>query len=210
MGSMSRRLVSKETVIPGVAGSGEVRKGQILRIVDLEGQQVADFTSFRLDDPAECCDVLYSAMYQETWRLAEGHVLYTKDMRPLWTIVTDPVGVHYSGGSFCSRPLLRDVYGVDMPGCRDCLEAELRRRGIPELYLNPASCFNVFMNYVYGADGRMWIEEPVTKPGDFVELRAEMDALWVASACPGPGPCNGDNPTPLLFECYDDRSSDSD
>jgi uncharacterized protein YcgI (DUF1989 family) len=123
-------------------------------------------------------------------------------MRPLWTIAKDTVGVHYFGGGFCSRPL-NEFEGVNQHGCRDTLEEALATHDLSPLYLSPSACFNVFMNFPYGADGKWDILRPTTKPGDHVDLRAEMDALWAVSCCHFPGDCNGDNPTPLKFELFD-------
>jgi uncharacterized protein YcgI (DUF1989 family) len=124
-------LVSQETVPPGNGTSGIVERGQILRIVDVEGEQVADFCSFRADDPSEYCDIIY---------------------------------------------------------------------------LSPSACFNVFMNMQYKEDGGWPLAEPISKPGDYIDLRAEMDALWAVSVCQWPEVCNGDHPTPLRFEVYDPSS----
>jgi uncharacterized protein len=197
-------LAHEEVVQPGDGTVGEVKKGQILRIVDLEGQQVADFCSWSLEDPAEYCDMIYSTFLKGSWKLTEGDTLITKRCRPLWTIVNDTCGVHYSGGGFCSRDSNEEL-DIHQPGCRDTLEEQLAKHGLSPLYLSPSACFNVFMNFPYYPDGRWEILAPATGPGDHIDLRAEMDVLWAVSVCnfPGPPPCNGERPTPLKFELYD-------
>lgn len=199
------KLVEEVVVQPGTYGTGKVRKGQIMRIIDVEGEQVADFCSWNLDDPSEYCDMIYSNFGNGTRNLSEGHILYTKDMRPLWTIVKDTVGVHWSGGDFCSRAIneWEGWEGAKQHGCRDSLEEALATHNLSPLYLSPMACFNVFMNVPYPPDGSWVIARPTSKAGDHVDLRAEMDALWAVSCCQFPGECNGDKPTPLKFELYD-------
>jgi uncharacterized protein len=123
--SSSPRL-GQETVPPGTGTSGIVERGQILRIVDVEGEQVADFCSFRADDPSEYCDIIYSTFAKSSWKLSTADPLVTKRMRPLWTIAADTVGLHYSGGGFRSTDLPQWA-GLSGHGCRDTLEAELAR-----------------------------------------------------------------------------------
>ncbi len=182
------RVIEEHVVPARRAATGTVRAGQVLRITDVHGGQVADFCSFNRHDPAEHCDVVYTTLHAERWRLGLGDVLRTRDMRPLWTIVADTNGVHYSGGDFCSGPLQRVFEGNPDPaarGCREILEEAIAPFGLTPLHLSAVSCFNVFMRVDYGADGSMRILDPTTRPGDHVELRAEMDALWAASVCPG-------------------------
>jgi uncharacterized protein YcgI (DUF1989 family) len=197
------RLVHEEVVQPGTGTSGIVNKDQILRIVDVEGQQVADFCSFSAQEPADYCDIIYSTFAKSSWKLSTGDTLVTKRMQPLWTIVADTCGVHYCGGGFCCRDLRRWA-GLDArDGCRDTLEAQLAKHGLSPVYLSPSSCFNVFMNMQYKEDGSWPLREPESKPGDHIDLRAETDVLWAVSVCQWPEVCNGDKPTPLKFEVYD-------
>jgi uncharacterized protein len=198
-------LVEEIIVQPGTYGTSTVKKGQILRIIDVEGEQVADFCSWNLHDPSEYCNVIYTMCAKQGWKdFVPGDVIYTKNMNPLWTIVADTCGVHYWGGDFCSGPL-NDFLGTTNKGygCRERLEEALAEHGLSPLYLNTAACFNVFMNFPYNADGSWVYTLPVTKAGDHIDLRAEMDALWAVSCCHALGETNAANPTPLKFELYD-------
>jgi len=82
------------------------------------------------------------------------------------------------------------------------LEDAFADHGIPAHYLQSVSCFNVFMNVDYAPDGRWQIREPVTKAGDYIDLRAEMDLMWAVSVCAWPEVVNGTKPTSLRFETY--------
>jgi uncharacterized protein YcgI (DUF1989 family) len=147
--------------------------------------------------------VIYSTFKARSWKLKEGDELVSMHVDPMWTIVSDDSNLHYSGGGFCSRDLNR-LMGVDQHGCRDTLEEQLAKFDLPPTVLNPAACFNVFMNFPYGADGSWEILVPNTSPGSKIDLRAEADILWVVSVCQFPGNCNGDKPTPLKFEVFDE------
>jgi uncharacterized protein YcgI (DUF1989 family) len=139
----------------------------------------------------------------ERWRWHEGDVIYTNHLNPLWTITEDHGGTHYTGGGFCSRDA-RIKFGVDdQKGCRDTIEDAYKSQGIDPRLLQSVSCFNIFMNVDYAPDGRWLFAEPLTKPGDYIDLRAEMDLMWFVSVCFWPKVVNGEKPTPLSFETYD-------
>ncbi|MGY1917492.1 DUF1989 domain-containing protein [Pseudomonas tolaasii] len=196
------KLIHEEVVSPGSGTGGRIKAGQILRITDIEGQQVADFCSFMADNPEVYCDVIYSTFKARSWKLKEGDQLVSKHVDPMWTIVADDSNLHYSGGGFCSRDLNK-LMGVHQHGCRDTLEEQLQKQNLSPIYLAPSACFNVFMNFPYEEDGTWEVKPPNTKAGDKIDLRAEADLIWAVSVCQFPGPCNGGNPSPLKFEIFD-------
>jgi urea carboxylase-associated protein 1 len=176
--------------------------GQIVRIVDVEGQQVADFVCFRRADPAEKLSVHNTALIQGTIYITTGHALFSDRCGRLMTITADTCGRHDLLAGSCSEGTNRFRYGVaDTPNCRSNFEAALRPFGIP-LKEVPYS-FNVFMNVPIAADGRMAIQEPLSKPGDHIDLRAETDLIVAISNCPQErNPCNAFKPTPLRVQVY--------
>lgn len=190
-----------KVIEPGSGMGGRISSGQTLRITDLEGQQVADLVTFSAADPGEYLDVTYTTFALESWRLTKGAVFYTNRMRPIWTMTRDTCGTHYAGGGFCSVEL-NELFGVDQPGCYETVRDELKGLNVSTEALNPASCFNVFMNFPYSPDGTLRVKEALSNPGDIVELRAEMDLVWAVSVCQMPGPCNGPRPTPMKFELH--------
>jgi hypothetical protein len=203
MASQLGALVNSVTVQPHTTATGTLSKGQTLRIVDIEGQQIADFISLKQDDPTEYLDCTYTNWRRNGWKWREGDVIYTNRMSPLWTITDDKTGVHFTGGGFCSRDARRVYLNDDQPGCRDLLESALADHGIDPNYLQAASCFNVFMNNGYAPDGSYVAGPPVTEPGDYIDLRAEMSLWWAVSVCIWPG-LSGSRPTPLRFDTYDE------
>lgn len=205
---MASRLGKKlweELVQPAHTTSGTIGKGQTLRIVDVEGEQVADFVSWKLGDIAEYIDVVYTNCANRSWKIHKGQSIYSKELNPMWTILHDDCDEHYMGGGFCSRALNRFDGNPNKEGCRDRLEREIAKHGLLPMHLQSVSCFNVFMNVGYDPDGTWVIRRPTTKAGDYIDIRADMDMLWAVSVCNygPPPPTNGDRPTPLKFELYD-------
>jgi uncharacterized protein YcgI (DUF1989 family) len=179
-----------------------VRKSNVLRIIDVEGQQVADMVMFGLYDFSDRVNSEFTMLLNQTYNPTEGAVIYSTSCNPMMTIIDDKVGRNYPGGAQCSEPLNKLRYGI--PGtrnCRDNLTNALRPWGIREQDL--PGCFTPFMNVVHDQDGGSAIAEPSSSPGDFIDLRAETDMLVAISACPQErNPCNGWNPTSLDLRVY--------
>lgn len=200
----SRQLLSSVTIPPGTASTGEVAKGHTLRIVDVEGGQIGDFVALRRDDPTEHLDCTYTNWANLGWRWQQGATIFTSHMSRMWVISDDPTGIHFTGGGFCSNDARKLFIDPDdeTKGCRDCLEDALDERNIERHCLRAASCFNLFMNIEYLPNGSWDSKPPISKPGDYIELRAEMDILWALSVCVIPFQINKSNPTPLRVETY--------
>ena len=179
-----------------------MRAGQVLRIVDVAGQQVADLICFRLDDHGDKLSVHNTLLLNRTIYLTTGHALMSTECTTMMTIVEDTVGVHDLIAGSCSEHTNAVRYGVrGTPSCRRNFELALEPHGIP-LREIPYS-FNVFMN-VPVTDTETKIIEPVSKPGDLIDLRAECDLLVAISNCPQErNPCNAFDPTELRLQVYE-------
>ena len=195
-------LIESKTIEAHSGGSGVVKKAQTLRVIDVEGQQVADFVSIKLGAPTEYLDCVYTSWSAGRYKWREGDVINTNLMNPMWTITDDKTINHYTGGGFCSRAARRLYLNDDERGCRDVIQDEFRMQGIDPNLLQSVSCFNIFMTVDYTTDGEWIIREPATKAGDYIELRAEMDVMWMVSVCAWPEVVNGSKLTPLRFETY--------
>lgn len=184
----------------------EMRATNVMRIIDVEGQQVADIVAFNRDDHWERLNGESTMLLNGTYNPREGHILYTDDCNAMFTIVEDRVGRNYPGALMCSEEMNRHRYGVPgTPNCRDNLTAAVRPYGITQRMLPGA--FTPFMNVIHHPDGRAEIQEPPSKAGDSIDLRAEMDVLVAISACPQErNPCNGWNPSSLDVIVYHPRS----
>lgn len=180
----------------------EMRASNVLRITDCEGQQVADLVAFNLHDLGERVNGESTMLLNGTYNPRQGHVVYTDDCNPMFTITDDKVGRNYPGALMCSEEMNRHRYGI--PGtlnCRDNLTAALRPYGIDKRSIPGA--FTPFMNVIHHPDGRAELAEPPSKAGDYIDMRAEMDLLVAISACPQErNPVNGWAPSSLDVTVY--------
>jgi urea carboxylase-associated protein 1 len=177
----------------------EVRRGQTLRIIDLEGNQAVDFVIFNLHDESERYSSCETISRQRNVFLSTGTVLYSFDGNAMMTITADSCGRHDTSGGACSVESNALRYGFHtrcQHACVDNFLDGLVRRGLGKRDL--VSNINWFMNVPIEADGSLGIVDGISAPGKYVELRAEMDCLVVVSNCPQiNNPCNGFNPTPI-------------
>jgi uncharacterized protein YcgI (DUF1989 family) len=160
-----------------------VRRGDLVRVIDPTGEQVSDFVSFAADDTAEWLSSGRSIDYANTIYLTAGHTLYSNRSRPMWTIVEDTVGRHDFLLTPCSADTFRIIYGIDTPrpSCLGNLVEHLAPFGIrPDMI---PTTLNVFMNVAVGAMGQLTIGPPLSRAGDYLLLRAEMDLIVGVTAC---------------------------
>ncbi len=160
-----------------------VHRGQRLRIVDPEGEQVSDLVSFALEDPAEWLSSGRTIDYANTIYVTTGHVLYSNRSRPMWTILEDSVGRHDFLLTPCSPETFTILYGTlgHHPSCYENLVRSLAPHGIPPDAI--PTTFNVFMNVDILPSGELRILPPRSRAGDQIVLRAEMDLLVGVTAC---------------------------
>lgn len=187
------RLV-RRLIIPRESGKGFiVRKGEILRVIAIDGQQVCDFNAFNLKDPEEAFWAGGTRSLEGT-HLTVGCQLWSKPpwTRVMFTIVTDTVKQRSSRKGFRSHDLLfsrcnpRLYAKRGMPGhanCHDNLARGIRPYKLPETAVHDA--FNIFMKTCALPNGTQVYRDPDAKKGDYMDLRAEMDCLVSLSACPG-------------------------
>ena len=199
-----RELIAFEEIIPPRGGTAfKVAAGQVCRVIDLEGKQVADFLCFNLHDLVDKLSVENTQLLNGTLFLTTGHHLYSTKATQLMTITADTCGVHDLISGSCSEYTNAFRYGVrGTPNCRSNFERALAPYGIPLAEI-PYS-FNIFMNTPVSPEGKTGIQEPKSKPGDYIDLRAKIDLLIAISNCPQErNPCNGWNPTKLGVMVYE-------
>lgn len=160
-----------------------VRRGELLRIIDLRGEQVSDLMSFAHDDPSEWLSSGRTIDYANTIYVTTGHTLYSNRSRPMWTIVEDTVGRHDFLLTPCSPETFTIIYKTTAhhPSCFENLVTALSPFGIEPDRI--PTTLNVFMNVVIAADGELSILPPRSRAGDYLLLRAEMDMIVGVTAC---------------------------
>ncbi|MGD1927145.1 MAG: DUF1989 domain-containing protein [Paracoccaceae bacterium] len=194
------RVLRDEIVPARAAWSARLSRGQLLRLIDLEGQQAIDFLCFGArphQDQVERYHMQNTIKIPKKIYLGAGSVLYSQFARPMMTITADTVGPHDTIFGCCSFHVDRVRYGqVNGECCQRNFEHEMARHGLGPEHVVPN--INFFMNVPVGADGAAQITDSASRPGDYVDLRAEMDAIAVLSNCPEElNAAVGDGPTPI-------------
>jgi uncharacterized protein YcgI (DUF1989 family) len=158
--------------------------GQRIRVINTYGTQVVDTWAFNARDVTEWMSMEASRAWFMKLRPAVGDTLLTNQRRPILTLVEDTSGgAHDTLMAACDLPRYR-LLGVEghHDNCRDNLHAVLAALGI-SIPATP-SPLNLFMNIPWTPDGALAWGEPVSAPGSYAVLRAEMDLIVAFSACP--------------------------
>ncbi|WP_433796668.1 urea amidolyase associated protein UAAP2 [Actinoplanes sp. CA-252034] len=192
-------VVLDETVAARAPWSAVVRRGHVLTIVDLHGNQAVDCLLYNAADTAERYSAPDTLAAQGGIFLTTGSVLLSSEGRPLMTVVADEVGRHDTVGGACSRESNTLRYGHHTKHQHACVEnflIEGARWGLGKRDL--VSNINWYMNVPVDPDGSLGIVDGISAPGLRVALRAETDVLVLVSNCPQiNNPCNGFDPTPV-------------
>ena len=176
-----------------------VKKGQTLRIVDLEGNQAVDFLMYNASDDAERYSAQDTIAAQQNIFLREGSVLLSNEGAPMMAVAATAVEYHDTIGGACSCESNTLRYGHHTKSQHACVENFLianssQGRGKRDMVSN----INWFMNVPVEADGALGIVDGISAAGLYVDLKALMDVVVVVSNCPQiNNPCNGFNPTPV-------------
>lgn len=176
---------SELIVIPARKGRAcRLTRGQAIKIINTHGHQVVDTWAFSAEDLHEFMSNEHTRPTIGTIFPTKGHKLYTNRRRPILDFEEDTSpGIHDTLLAAC------DDYRYGLLGCTeyhdnctDNLIAAMRQIGLmpPEV----PSPLNLWMNIPVGKNGTTTFEEPLSKPGDYVVLRAAMDCVVAMSACP--------------------------
>lgn len=196
--------IHRETVAARAPWSRVLHKGQVLTIVDLDGNQAVDFLAYDAHDTARAYSAQATIQAQETIYLTTGSVLRDNEYEPLLTVVADEVGRHDTLGGACSRESNTLRYGhhtYAQHACADNFLRELGKYGMGKR--DQVSNVNWFMNVPVDPDGALGIVDGISAPGLSLSLRAEKDTLVVVSNCPQiNNPCNGFDPSRAEMVVY--------
>lgn len=189
--------LSRQTIAPRAPWSATIRAGQVLTIIDVDGNQAVDFLAYDAADTSRAYSAQSTIQGQATVYLTTGSVLRDNEYTPLLSIVADDCGRHDTLGGACSKESNTLRYGIHTYAQHACVEnflAEGSHHGLGKRDL--VSNINWFMNVPVDPDGALGIVDGVSAPGLSVSLRAERDTLVLISNCPQiNNPCNGFNPS---------------
>lgn len=183
--------------------SGHVKQGDVLRLIDLQGQQAIDFLCYNAADPIDRYSAANTMKLNKNIYLGQGSILWSMRARQLMTIVEDSCGSpHDTLYGCCSIEIDVIRYGkTKTQSCQSNFEQELAKHGMGAKDM--AANINFFMYAPVAPDGAVAIADSLSKPGDHVDLRAEMDVLVVLSNCPErDNAASGDGPTPIRAVVY--------
>lgn len=201
------RAIYDVTLLAGDGWIHEVRRGQTLRIVDLEGNQAADTLFYDARDYRNRYSALDTLQAQGNLYLTTGSRLMTQRGDVLMTIVADTCGRHDTLGGACAQESNMVRYALEkryMHACRNTF-VKLALEWGRGLSKEALTCnVNFFMNVPVTPEGGLTFEDGISEAGKYVELRAERDTLVLISNCPQlNNPCNAYNPTPVRLLIWD-------
>ena len=189
----------------------EVKKGQVFRILDLEGNQAVDTLFYSAQEPEERYSTVDTIARQARIYLTTGSVLYSSEGNAMLTIIADTCGRHDTLGGACAAESNTVRYALDkrpMHSCRDSFMHALNHcdcahhHGMSKRDIS--ANINFFMNVPVTADGGLSFADGISAPGKYVEMHAEMDVIVLISNCPQlNNPCNAYNPTPVRLLVWD-------
>jgi uncharacterized protein len=172
-----------QTLAPQTGTAFVLCAGQLLRVIDPQGEQVSDLTAFNRHDLDEWLSSGRSIDYANTIYLTTNHILYSNRSRPMLTIVQDDVGRHDFLLTPCSDETFQIIYQNESPhpSCFENLRTHLAPFGITADRI--PTTLNLFMNVEIRPDGTLAILPPRSRAGDSITLRAEMDLVIGLTAC---------------------------
>jgi aminomethyltransferase len=190
------------------AQSYEVKAGQYIQVLDVEGRQCSDFLAFdgrRLQEGQERgldATATHYFMGQAYPQPGLFGKFYDQDMQPLIEVVQDTVGRHDTFGLACNRKYYEDMGYPGHVNCTDNFNDALRPYGVEARAGWPA--LNLFYNTAFDDQNQLVFDEPWSRPGDYVLMRAGRDLVCGSSACPDDiDPSNGWAPTEVHVRVYD-------
>lgn len=202
--------LSDKNIQPGEAYAYEVKAGQYIQILDVQGRECSDFQAFSLRaldkgiereiDPTTTRSLM-GALYP----MPGLHSKYfSVDQEPLAEVIQDTVGRHDTFGLSCTARYYEDLGYPGHINCSDNMNRELAAWGIRPRGGWPA--INYFFNTLLDDTHTLGMDEPYSRPGDYVLVRALTDLVCVSTACPCDiDPANGWNPTDIQVRVYGEQ-----
>lgn len=206
------RLGEQQAIFSEVVPAGEpwmkvMKQGQVLRILDLEGNQAVDTLFYNAHNTEERYSATDTIRSQGNIYLTTGTQLLSNTGKVMLTIIADTCGRHDTLGGACSAESNTVRYALEkrhMHSCRDSFLKALAYRDHGMGKADLSSNINFFMNVPVTPQGGLCFADGISEAGRYVELRAEMDVLVLVSNCPQlNNPCNAYNPTPVKMLIWD-------
>lgn len=168
-----------------------LKKGQKLKVIDPQGEQVSDMVIFNANDTREKLSSGKTMDFEETILITKGNFLWSNRSRKMMNILEDTNGRNDFLLAPCSPETFQIMYKNPEyhPSCFENLYTSLAPYDIrPD---DVPTAFNIFMNVQFAADGKLSVDPPLSKAGDYVLLEAEMDLIVALTACSAEDSNNG-------------------
>lgn len=170
----------KEYIIPPCSGLKiDVKQGQNITVIDIEGGQVADFFAEVNGNTSEFLSTGVTIDCNQSLKLNIGDVIYTNLYRPMMKILSDDVAEHDLLHP-CCRPEMYNFFYHNGKGHPNCFDNINKALGEHRTIITPV---NLFMYTKINTDGSISVEKPVSKAGDKIVLQALMDIRLGIAAC---------------------------
>ncbi|MBT0587077.1 DUF1989 domain-containing protein [Alteromonas oceanisediminis] len=187
------------TIKPRSGTAFTMKAGEKLKVIDPEGEQVADLFCFNLHDTDESLSGGRSLDYNESVRFKKGGVLYSNLSNPMFEIIEDKVEDHDFLLTPCSVDTFKHFYPNEevVPGCYGNLVNAFDKYNIPPHKVS--TTFNIFMNVKIDEAGAISVLPPTSKAGDYIVFEAKMDMIVGLTACSA-GQSNNFSYKPIQYE----------
>ncbi|MDO9568926.1 MAG: DUF1989 domain-containing protein [Hydrogenophaga sp.] len=200
-------VVDEFTIAPGTARSYTVAKGQYIQVIDVAGRQCSDFVAFnrRALDRGTEQELDPTVTRTLGGRAYPGPGLHSRffdrEMQPVLELVQDTVGRHDTFGLACAARYYESMGYFGHANCSDNLSHVLAPYGVRARPGWPA--INFFYNTGVDAHNQLTMDEPWSRPGDHVLMRALDDMVCANTSCPDDiDPANGWMPTDIHVRIY--------
>lgn len=181
--------MKQEYTINAYSGKAiNVAANQMVTIIDIDGKQVVDFFAETLENQNEFLSTGVTIDCNDSLRLNVGNLIYSNLYKPMFELISDDVGGHDLLHPCCRKEMYDFFYynGTGHPNCFDNINKSLNSsRSI----IHP---INFFMNTKINTNGSISVENPISRPGDKVILKAQMNVrLGIAACSVSESKCNG-------------------
>lgn len=179
-----------------------LKKGERLKVIDPEGQQVSDMVLFNAEDTREKISSGKTLDFEESILITRGNFLWSNRSNKMMEILEDTNGRNDFLLAPCSPETFRIMYNNPdyHPSCFENLHTNLKSFGIePD---DVPTAFNIFMNVQFDASGKLSVDPPLSKAGDYVLFEAQMDLIVGLTACSAED-SNGGSFKPIHWEVVD-------
>lgn len=182
--SQQPKLEVTKIRIPIQSGKAfELKKGQQLKVICPDGEQVSDMVCFDNNDLENRLSNGKTFDYEECILLTEGNYLWSNKSDKMLKILEDTCGIHDFLLAPCDKKTFEIIYKdkTPRPSCFKNLYENLKEFGIDESHIPTA--FNIFMNVPFDWQGKITVEPPKAQAGDYIIFEAQMDLIVGLTAC---------------------------